>query len=173
MKVPLLFFLQYFRIFWHGFFIDLFAKPHKMKNKKFILSAFISGAFILSFCGCATDDIVVVKSISMPYSSKIISPDSSECYAGKNVTVCGLIYGYYLNPKINESPAFLDMGATYPNSTFTVLIGDSDAQKFDYDLKYLVDRDVCVTGVVSVYNNKPEMLVADPAQIAIKEYTNR
>jgi hypothetical protein len=107
------------------------------------------------------------NSRSRKNAEKIISPDSTECYAGKQGTVCGKVYGYYFNSKISGSPTFLDMGACYPHSTFTVLIGDSTTIKFNYDLQYLVNNDVCFTGTITVYNDKPEMIITDPEQITM------
>ena len=102
----------------------------------------------------------------------VITPDSSECYATKQVTVCGIVYGYYYSNKIIGKPTFLDMGAPYPHSTFTVIVGDADVLKFNYPLEYLVNKDVCFTGVITVYNDKPEMMVADPAQITPHQTSN-
>jgi hypothetical protein len=100
---------------------------------------------------------------------KTISPDSAECYAAQHATICGKVYGYYYNSKINSHPTFLDMGACYPHSTFTVLITDSALLRFNYDVQYLVDNDVCVSGVVTVYNDKPEMIIGDPMQVTLDD----
>jgi len=40
--------------------------------------------------------------------------------------------------------------------------------KFTYPLTGLTNKNVCVTGSVKLYKDKPEMTVNSPSQIAIK-----
>ena len=96
-----------------------------------------------------------------------IDPSQSKAYAGKNATVCGKIYGSYQSVRSKGQPTFLDMGGKYPNATFTVLVWENDLSKFDYSLNSLVDKTVCVTGVIKLYRDKPEIIVSDPSQIKI------
>ena len=96
-----------------------------------------------------------------------IDPSQSKAYVGKSVTVCGKIYGSYQSLRSKGQPTFLDMGGKYPNATFTVLVWGDDLSKFDYSLNSLVEKTVCVTGLIKLYRDKPEIIVSDPSQIKI------
>jgi hypothetical protein len=67
----------------------------------------------------------------------------------------------------NRKPTFLDFGAKYPNETFTALVWEDDLSKFSYSLKSLEGKNICVTGVITFYNSKPEIIVHEPKQIKI------
>jgi hypothetical protein len=97
--------------------------------------------------------------------SQTVPIDSVKYYEGKSITVCSKVIDTY-EAKTGEKTTFLNFGKPYPNSTFTVLIFEADLPKFKYTPSvYLKGKDVCITGTVKIYKNKPEIIVSAPEQI--------
>lgn len=63
---------------------------------------------------------------------------------------------------------FLNMGGAHPNETFTIFIPADAAPKFSEFKKY-EGATVTVTGKISAHGDKPEISVATPDQITVKE----
>ncbi|HEY1872075.1 MAG TPA: hypothetical protein VGG71_13520, partial [Chitinophagaceae bacterium] len=97
--------------------------------------------------------------------SQKINATEVRNYIGKQITVCDLVVNVKHATNINRKPTFLDYGAKYPNEIFTVLIWDDDLPKFSYSLKSLEGKNICVTGTITLYKDRPEIIVHDPSQI--------
>jgi micrococcal nuclease len=94
-------------------------------------------------------------------------PDA-EAYrhVGKTVTVCGRVKDTTWMEHVRGRPTFLNLGDSYPNHTFTVVIWDDTFAKFDAPPHRLfADSDICVTGRVETYKGKPQIIVRSPSQI--------
>lgn len=89
-------------------------------------------------------------------------------HIGENGTVCGKVYGgKFLGPK---GPTFINMGAPYPQSPFTVVIFNADRANFSYKPEdYLDGKEICVTGLIKEYKGKAEIVVTKEAQIVISK----
>jgi hypothetical protein len=53
----------------------------------------------------------------------------------------------------------------YPKETFTILIWGSDRAKFGAPETKYKDARVCVTGKITSYRGKPEVVATEPSQI--------
>jgi hypothetical protein len=61
------------------------------------------------------------------------------------------------------------MGDAYPNNPFTFVIYGADRKKFSYaPEEFLVNKQVCVSGEVKLYRDKPQIVVTDSTQVTIK-----
>ncbi|HYM94726.1 MAG TPA: hypothetical protein VET23_11345 [Chitinophagaceae bacterium] len=101
--------------------------------------------------------------------SQDITPEDAKNYVGKTVTVCGKVKSTYQPNSVNSHPTFIDFGNKYPNAIFTAVIWESDLSKFSYKPKRkLKHKKICVTGVIKLYKEKPEIIVSNPSQIKIK-----
>jgi micrococcal nuclease len=57
----------------------------------------------------------------------------------------------------------------YPNDLFTVVIFAKDKSNFKEAPEVMYnDKNICVTGVVKKYKDKPEIIVSSPDQITIE-----
>jgi hypothetical protein len=102
--------------------------------------------------------------------SQTIAPEDAKNYVGKRVTVCGKVKSTYKPDKINARPTFVDFGGKYPNNVFSVVIWENDLPKFNYVPKRKLKRkNICVTGEIKLYKNKPEIVVTDPSQIEFRK----
>jgi len=69
---------------------------------------------------------------------------------------------------VSERPniTILDVDQTYPNSFFTVVVFAENAGKFG-DLQKLTNKSVEISGTITEYRNKPEIILESPAQIKV------
>jgi hypothetical protein len=73
-----------------------------------------------------------------------LNPEEAASYVGTNATVCGVI----------AQPTFLDFSKPYPNEPFSALILGNDRAKFGAPEVSLLEKRVCVTGEIFLYEGK-------------------
>jgi DNA/RNA endonuclease YhcR with UshA esterase domain len=59
------------------------------------------------------------------------------------------------------------MGGKYPNQAFTAFVPSSSAEQFSQPQQY-EGRTVAVSGKITLYHGKPEIIVTSPSQISAK-----
>lgn len=93
----------------------------------------------------------------------VISPLEARNYNGKVVTVKGFVADVYQSEKV----AYLNFVEKYPDNPFTAVIF---ARKFpDFpDIAKYKNKNVAVTGTVSFYKGKPQIICNSPNQIVIE-----
>lgn len=90
-------------------------------------------------------------------------------YLGKTETVCGKVASATHAIRSKGQPTFLNLDEPYPNQIFTVVIWGTDRAKFqDPPEKAYRGKTICVTGPITSYQGKPEIVVKDPKQIVVK-----
>ena len=82
-------------------------------------------------------------------------------HVGETVTVMDRIDGVYQS---GEGNIFLTMGGAYPNQVFAAFIPSTSASKFLNPQQY-EGRTVSVSGKITLYQGKPEIIVTSPSQI--------
>lgn len=90
---------------------------------------------------------------------------------GELRTVCGRVQSTYINSNTASQRIYLNMGREYPNHTFTGLIWySSNKDNFDGrpDKKYK-KKNICISGVISTFNEKPQIQIDFENQIEIRE----
>lgn len=105
-------------------------------------------------------------SLSLLATAQAITPEDAGKHIGENIKVCGKIFGGRFFETSKESPTLLNMGAAYPASPFTVMIPGVVRFKMGYiPEQELKDKNICVTGMVILFKEKPEIIVNDLSQI--------
>lgn len=89
-------------------------------------------------------------------------------YVGRNATVCGMVASTNHLPEGGRRPTFLNLDRPFPDHVFTVVIWGADRRRFRVapETAYR-GRRICVTGRVSSYEQKPQMVVTGPAAIRV------
>ena len=64
-----------------------------------------------------------------------------------------------------NQPTLLDLGQSHPNAIFTAVIYGDNRQKFGTPETSLRGKRICVTGQISDYQGKPEIVLTDPSQL--------
>src|SRR2546422_7631459 len=85
-------------------------------------------------------------------------------HVGETATVTDRVDGVHQSGKGN---IFLNMGGKYPNQAFTAFIPSSSAAQFSQPQQY-EGRTVAVSGKITLYRGKPEIIVNSPSQISVK-----
>jgi DNA/RNA endonuclease YhcR with UshA esterase domain len=85
-------------------------------------------------------------------------------HVGETATITDTVDGVHQSSKGN---IFLNMGGKYPNQAFTAFIFSASAAQFSNPQQY-EGRTVSVSGKISLYKGKPEIIVNSPSQITAK-----
>ncbi|HYW95081.1 MAG TPA: hypothetical protein VE870_05810, partial [Bacteroidales bacterium] len=100
------------------------------------------------------------------YSIRTISSYDAARYIGEISRVYGTVYDTWYSPESDEY--FLYFGGPYPYQDFSVVIDGRDARKFSWrPERYFTNRYVAVTGLISLWQDKPEIDVRKRSQIEI------
>jgi DNA/RNA endonuclease YhcR with UshA esterase domain len=98
-----------------------------------------------------------------------ITPAQAGSHVGEVATVCGIVASTRYASSTRGKPTFLNLGKAYPNQIFTVMIWGEDREKFGEPEEKYRDKNICVTGLISMYRGVPEIIAKDPKQIRIIE----
>ncbi len=101
---------------------------------------------VLLACGASAQTTLVALSKS----------SDAVNYVGKEVSITDVVAGFKAT---NDGKKLLDIGAKYPNQSLTVVIEGKDVTLNPADL---VGKKVYVKGTVTMYKDKPEIVVTDP-----------
>jgi hypothetical protein len=114
--------------------------------------------------------LLIVLAISCPAKSQTeIKIEELSSHIGDSVTVCTKIYGGIFLDRSKGTPTLLNAGGTYPNAPLTLLIWADVRQSFkEAPETYYKDKDVCITGKVILYKDKPEIIIYAEKQIVLK-----
>ena len=105
----------------------------------------------------ATDALAVTK----------VAPAEAIHHVGQTATVCGRVVSAKYVTK-GRQPTLLNLDQPYPNQVFTAVIWGEVRPKFKQPPETLEGKSICVTGAISAYKGKAEMVVEDPGQIAVQ-----
>ena len=100
--------------------------------------------------------------------SQTVPLDSVTSYVGKKITVCSKVQSTFV-AKGEKKTTYLSFGNKFPNAIFTAVIFEGDLAKFKYTpSEYLKDKTICITGKVSIYKDKPQMIISSEDEIKIE-----
>jgi hypothetical protein len=66
---------------------------------------------------------------------------------------------------VQAQPTLLDLGRLSPNAVFTAVEYGENRAKFGTPKTSLRGKRICVTGKISEYHGKPEIVLTDPSQL--------
>jgi micrococcal nuclease len=89
-------------------------------------------------------------------------------HIGDSVTVCGKVAGmrYFENSK--NKPTFLNIGADHPNQLLTLVIWETTRALFTTKVEDLTDKEICITGRIILYKERPEIVIEKPEQVIVQ-----
>jgi hypothetical protein len=99
-----------------------------------------------------------VTSTSASAPKTIDVKDAAQHY-NETVNICSKVYGI----KALDNLTLVNLGAAYPNQPLTVVLRDA-AKDLGPGLE---GKNICVTGTVVSYRDKPEIVVTDPKMITV------
>lgn len=86
--------------------------------------------------------------------------------AGKHIGENGTVKGYVADVNKREKVWYLNFDDKYPNNTFTGVIFPRNFDAFP-DAEQYEGKTVEISGEISEYNGKPQIILNDPSQIKI------
>ncbi len=97
-----------------------------------------------------------------------INAKDVDKHVGDSVRLCTKITSTSFFESAADKPTFLNAGSGN-SQLFSAVIWEQDRPKFNKAPEiFYADKDVCLTGVVQVYEGKPQIILRDRDQIVIK-----
>lgn len=154
----------------------------QIKRNKIVFLA----SFLILFSSCSKNDDIKVENVLDPKSSHSeVNRNENTDAAGKkgasetstvstistieasvNIGKRVILIGYVADVVIRKKVIYLNFDNKYPKHTFTGVIFASDHNKFD-DIKIYKSKQVELTGLISEYRGKPQIIIKSPDQIKI------
>jgi hypothetical protein len=112
--------------------------------------------------------LVVVATVGLwAYSADAadLRPEDATSHIGETATVCGVVASAEYEADAQSQPTLLDLGKPSPNAIFTAVVYGDNRPKFGTPETALRGKRICVTGQISDYHGKPEIVLTDPSQL--------
>lgn len=97
-------------------------------------------------------------------STSVYASDAIH-HVGESLKVCGVVASAAYARRTHGQPTFLNLDQAYPDHVFTAVIWGKDRDKFEMAPEFYLNSIVCISGVVTLYKGRAEIIVSDPAQI--------
>lgn len=112
--------------------------------------------------------VLAIICISKITFAQTVTLDSVKFYEGKTITVCAKVQSTYVS-KGEKKVTYLNFGDAYPNATFVGVIYESEIKNITYShAEFLKEKNVCLTGKVTIYKEKPQIVITSEDQIKVK-----
>jgi DNA/RNA endonuclease YhcR with UshA esterase domain len=99
------------------------------------------------------------------FAQKKVTASEAKDHVGETATVCGSVASARYAASTRGQPTFLDLDKPYPNQVFTIVIWGSNRAKFGAPEDEFKGKHICVTGEITEYRGKPEIVADKPKQI--------
>lgn len=112
---------------------------------------------------------LIIAMSATTYAQKEINVADAAKHKGDSVTICTKIFGarYFENGK--GAPTLLNAGASYPDSPLTVVVFGESRSAFTHKPEtFYTDKNICVTGRITIFKGKPQIVVSKESEIVIK-----
>ncbi|MEO8146556.1 MAG: hypothetical protein ABI723_02910 [Bacteroidia bacterium] len=89
-------------------------------------------------------------------------------HAGANLTVCGIVESVNVS---KSNITYINFNKEKTDSPYTGVIFARDTINFTaYKPKdFLTGKNICISGIVSIYKDKPQIVIKSPKQIRVVE----
>ena len=94
-----------------------------------------------------------------------LRPEDAVRHIGETATVCGVVASAMFEADVQDKPTLLDLGEPSPHAIFTAVIYGDNRSKFGTPETSLRGKRICVTGQISDYRGKPEIVLTDPSRL--------
>ncbi|RZJ73710.1 MAG: hypothetical protein EOO47_21965 [Flavobacterium sp.] len=84
-------------------------------------------------------------------------------HIGDTVTICDSVY----TTRALNGLTLINLGAALPRHLLTLVIYKADLAKFTEPEKTYLNKKVCVTGKLVLYNDKPQIVLTEVKQIVL------
>lgn len=110
--------------------------------------------------------VIFCLGIYPTFAQQQIKVEDAKNHIGDSVKICSKIYGTKYFSSGKDPVTLLDVGAKYPDTFLTIMIPDDARKLFKKPPEeYYKGANVCVTGKILLFKEKPEIIVRNPDQI--------
>jgi len=106
---------------------------------------------------------------SLQAQTKKLTTAEAKNHIGDRATVCGKVVSTHFAKSSKGEPTFLNLDEPYPKEIFTILIWGSDREKFGTPEDEYKGIRVCVTGKITSYRGRPEIVATERGQIEVQK----
>ena len=100
---------------------------------------------------------------------EILVEDAAK-HVGDSVKICTKIYGGVYLERSKGTPTLLNAGGAFPNAPLTLVIWPATRATYKTAPEELYkDKEVCITGRIILYKDKPEIIITDEKQLTFKD----
>lgn len=99
-------------------------------------------------------------------AAQTFNADDFKANLGKIKTLCDEVSDIKI---FSDTLTLINMGGKFPNQKYTVAV---KGNKVVLDWANLKGKQLCVTGVLALHKNRPEIVVSIPAQIELSAPKN-
>lgn len=104
------------------------------------------------------------------FAQQEIKIEEAVKHEGDSVTICTKIFGARYFESGKGTPTLLNAGAKYPDSPLTIVIYGENRPAFsNKPEEFYIDKNICVTGRISMFKGKPQIVIAKEADIVVKQ----
>jgi len=93
-----------------------------------------------------------------------LTAKEAKNHVGEKATVCGKVVGIHFVSSGKGQPTFVHFDEPYPDQIFTLVIW-----KFGRPEEIYRDKELCVTGKITVYLGIPEIVANNPNQVQVQK----
>lgn len=99
---------------------------------------------------------------------EIVTAEEAQKRVGQTVTVCGGVASTRYADTTQTKMTYLNLGRPYPDQLLTVVIPSQLRALYRFrPEEYYKGKRICVAGTVTMYRDKPQIIIDDPFQIRI------
>ncbi|TWI77929.1 hypothetical protein IQ13_4170 [Lacibacter cauensis] len=103
------------------------------------------------------------------YAQTNIPLEEAVKHVADSVTVCGKVSGARFLETAKNTPTFLNLGPAFPNNALTIVIWSDVRKQFETAPEVLFkDKEVCVTGRIELYKDKPQIVLRRREDLKVK-----
>ncbi|HVF96887.1 MAG TPA: hypothetical protein VM871_06190 [Flavisolibacter sp.] len=109
-----------------------------------------------------------LKKSSFGTTLKQIGANNVAGYIGDSVRFCSSVYNTSYNESAGERLTVLELQSDFSHPVVNVVISAADRLNFgDVPEKFYLNKDVCISGTVTLHNNIPTIVVRNSGQISV------
>ena len=132
-----------------------------------LVPQWVQCAFMCHFSRCLAFLFVygALLPSAQPQTATVIPANETAAHVNEWATVEGVVAKVFTSKSGNT---FLNIGATYPNQTFTGWIPPGSAVNKSPVLSGIEGKHVKITGRIEMYKGKPEIRINAASQLAVE-----
>jgi hypothetical protein len=112
---------------------------------------------------------VALSLVALSAGAATVAPTDAMGQVGHTAKVCGVVASADYAADARAHPTFLTLvnpAQPNPAAALTAVIYGTDRAKFGNPEKTMPGQRVCVTGFVSYFRQRPEMILSGPSQLS-------